>query len=219
MADMQSYPWATAWKSCWTLNGGRTGLGTAGFPHVSLFFHTSSSLLSSSVFLFLSASLSYSLPGSFPSASFLHAASLNLFLSSRFCLFFRSSFLLCAALLYFLSLSANSRCLIHQHLLKLWAVLCTSVAWCMREAVCVRVHEQESWEKVCEIMCMHVTVSSSHLWHAASPHASIRKQHRWQNLRCHGGGNRSSETNSNTLQRDTLPDSMWISGPSISSQV
>lgn len=43
-------------------NGGRMGLGTAGFPHVSLFFHTSSSLASlhsSSVFLFLSASPSF----------------------------------------------------------------------------------------------------------------------------------------------------------------
>lgn len=74
-------------------------------------------------------------------------------------------------------------------------------------------------EKVCKIMCMHVTVSSSHFWHAASPHASVRKQGGWQNLRCHGAGNCSSETNSNTLQRDTLPESMRISRPSVSSQV
>lgn len=175
MVDIQSYPWATAWKSCWSLIEGRMGLGTAGFPCVSLFFHTSLSLASQLLSSSSSLHLLFCCLGLL-SSSFLHAASLNLFLA----LF--GSFLLCAALPHFLSLSANSRCLIHQHLLKLCAVLCTNVVC----SVC----EFARWgkfEKVCKIMCMHVTVSSSHFWHAASPYASVRRQHGWQNLRCHGG--------------------------------
>lgn len=163
-------------------NGGRMGLGTAGFPHVSLFFHTSSSLASLhsfSVFLFLPASPSF-LAGSVFSFCFLPVCCLaKPFFSLPDSAFFCSSFLLCAAFPHFRSLSANSRCLIHQHLLKLLAVLCTSVALCMCETVCVfECACAGKLEKVCEIMCMHVTVSSSHLWHTASPHASVRKKHR-----------------------------------------
>lgn len=223
MVDMLSYPWATAWKSCWSLTVGEWDWEQLAFP-MSHFSFTHLPLwplctapLSSSSSLHLPP---FSRARSFPSASFLHAALLNLFSLFQILPLFCSSFLLCAAFPHFRSLSANSRCLIHQHLLKLLAVLCTSVAWCMCETVCVfECACAGKLEKVCEIMCMHVTVSSSHLWHAASPHASVRKQHRWQNPRCHGGGNRSSETNSNTLQRDTSPESMRISGPSVSSQV
>lgn len=102
-------------------NGGRMGLGS-GFPHVLIFFHKSSflaSLLSSSVFLFLYASLPFLPPVCFPSAFFLHGASLY-FLSIEIASWKREApELLLPAFPHFHFLSANSICLIHQHLLKL----------------------------------------------------------------------------------------------------
>lgn len=211
MVDMQLYPCKTAMEILLNCTLGRMAWGTAGCPHVSLFF----SLPRSTVQLcclplplyvsLLLAALRRVFFLCFLPARCLAQPFLSLF---QILPLFASSFLLCAAFPHFLSLSANSRCLIHQHLLKLWAVLCTSVVRCMCETVCVwgwacrKVAKKK--KKVCEIMRMHVTVSSSHLWHAASPHASVRKRHRWQNLRCHGGGNRSSETNSSYRETHRL---------------
>lgn len=108
-------------------------------------------------------------------------------------------FLHCAAFPHFLSLSASSRCLIHQHLLKLCVVLCINVLCPMS----VSLHMQKSWKKVHEIMWESHTFGTllsqteawgraAHFWHAARPRTSVRKEHGWQNRRCHGGGSRAA---------------------------
>lgn len=68
-----------------------------------------------------------------------------------------SSFLHCVAFPHFLSLSASSRCLIHQHLLKLCVVLCINVLCPMSVSAYA--------EKLEESVQDYVTVA--HSWHAS----------------------------------------------------
>lgn len=126
--------------------------------------------LSAPVLLFL---ISFSLLfASFPSSSFLHTASLNLS-SLPLPLFFSLQ-----PYPHFLSLSANSRCLIHQHLLKLCSVSRTNAVRGMCASL-ARTHARPGkLENVHTIMCMHVTVSSSHFLACCFP-SWLRKEAGW----------------------------------------
>lgn len=69
-----------------------------------------------------------------------------------------ASFLHCTAFSHFLSLSASSRCLIHQHLLKLCVVLCINVLCPMS----VSLHMQKKLEE-----SVQDYVRVTHFWHTS----------------------------------------------------
>lgn len=178
------------WKPYWTLIM-RTPLEAAGSTHLPLWFISSHVDFRSFLFCYLGFSFH--------------------FLPARCLTKHFAFFLHCAAFPHFLSLSASSRCLIHQHLLKLCVVLCINVLCLMS----VSLHMQKSWKKVCKIMWKSLTFGTllsqmeawgqaAHFWHAAWPHTSVGKEHGWQNRRCHGAGICSSKND--TLHRYVAPE-------------
>lgn len=159
----------------------RIRLGTAGFPRVSLLKNLPHIFVFSlsSVFLSPSASLSFPLLEYFQSASFLFLSLPDS--ASFFLLLFFSSVQLslifspCQPTPDVLSINTSSSC--KRYCVQVWCAACLTQKWVR---VCKKVRKTVSVKikgsiNVSQIMCMHVTVSSFHLWLSASPHTSLGK--------------------------------------------